>query len=298
MKVINIKKRTIYLAICLLFICILSTSLSIAPKAVNSITEKNNNFETVAYNSNIKLPIIMYHSILRDPAAACDYVVSPNVLESDIKYLKEHGYNFILCKDLLNYVDNQICLPDNPIMITFDDGNYNNYTYAFEILKKYGAKAIISPIGIQSVQYSENIDENPNYGYCNWDNLKEMYESGIFEIANHSYDLHHDTNRKGAAMLKSENIDDYRKLFKEDTLQAEANLEKNVGCEVVVYTYPFGAFCHESEELLRDLGYRITFITEDRTNVITDNPNSLYKLARYNRPSGVSTEDFMKKVLQ
>ena len=41
----------------------------------------------------IQLPIIMYHGILKDTKRQGKYVISPELLESDMKYLKENGYN-------------------------------------------------------------------------------------------------------------------------------------------------------------------------------------------------------------
>lgn len=291
MKVIYIKKRTLNLTLCLLLICVFSMGLSVVPKAIDYRTE-----EVVTAVDAVKLPIIMYHSILKDPARANDYTISPGTLESDIKYLVQHGYTFILGQDLIDYVYGNKNLPNKPILITFDDGHYNNYYYAMEILERYNAKAIISPIGIECVLYTENTDENPNYAYCSIDNLKIMVESGIFEVANHSYNLHDYGIREGSKILDYEDVSSYKNLFVEDTLKAESYLEAALGCEITAYTYPFGAYCRQSEDFLKKLGYKITFITEDKTNIITRSADSLYMLARYNRPSGISTAEFMQKM--
>ena len=291
MKVIFIKARTIHLIMCIFLICMLSTGLSIIPKAVDYEAE-----EVVTTIDAVKVPIIMYHSILKDSSKANDYTISPALLESDIKYLAEHNYSFILGKDLIDYVYFGKSLPEKAILITFDDGHYNNYYYAMDILKKYNAKAIISPIGIECECYTESIDENPNYAYCNINNLKEMVDSGVFEIANHSYNLHDYGTRKGSKILEYEDVSSYENLFIEDTLKAESYFENELACEITAYTYPFGAYCDQSEEILKELGYKITFITQDKTNIITRSADSLYKLSRYNRPAGISTEDFIKKM--
>ncbi len=298
MRVIRIKQRSIYLTICLLLICLISTGLTIVPKAVDSEAVNESAKPTAAQNDAVDLPIIMYHSILKDPARAGKYVVSPETLENDIAYLKEHGYTFILSQDLINYVYHDGSLPQKPVILTFDDGYYNNYYYAFDILKKHDAKAIISPIGIECERYSETIDENPNYAHCNWENLKEMCESGVFEIANHSYNLHEYGKRRGAGKIDCEDESIYKNIFVTDTLKAQKNLESNTGCKILAYTYPFGSFCSESEDYLHEMGYRITYTTEDRNNTVTKDPESLYKLTRYNRPSNISTADFMAKIQQ
>ena len=42
------------------------------------------------------LHIIMYHSILKDPARTGKYVVTPAQLKADFEYLRKHGYTSVL----------------------------------------------------------------------------------------------------------------------------------------------------------------------------------------------------------
>ena len=98
----------------------------------------------------INLPVIMYHQVLKDPALHGTYVISPDELESDIIYLKNKGYNFVTVSDVVNYVYNDTSLPENPVILTFDDGFTTGYSYVYPLLKKHGAKAVISPITMHS----------------------------------------------------------------------------------------------------------------------------------------------------
>ena len=54
----------------------------------------------------IQLPIIMYHGILKDTKRQGKYVISPELLESDMKYLKENGYTPVFMQDVIDYVKN------------------------------------------------------------------------------------------------------------------------------------------------------------------------------------------------
>ena len=49
----------------------------------------------------VRLPVIMYHSLLKDPSQAGDYVLSPEVLARDLDWLQEHGYETVTVSDLI-----------------------------------------------------------------------------------------------------------------------------------------------------------------------------------------------------
>ena len=161
-----------------------------------------------ATEESIKLPIIMYHSISKDTKQQGKYVIDPSKLEDDLIKLKENGYTTITIQQLIDYTENKSDLPSKPIILTFDDGYYNNYCYGFPLLKENNMKAVISPIGKYSDLYSDSDDRNPAYAHIGWDEIKEMIESGLIEFQNHSYDLHHNTNGRTGAKKKTGESED------------------------------------------------------------------------------------------
>ena len=50
----------------------------------------------------VEVPILMYHGILKDKKLQGKYVIDPELLESDLCYLKEHGYTAVVMQDLID----------------------------------------------------------------------------------------------------------------------------------------------------------------------------------------------------
>jgi peptidoglycan/xylan/chitin deacetylase (PgdA/CDA1 family) len=61
-----------------------------------------------------------------------------NEFEKHVKFLISKNYNFI------NFKDNKsFNMGSKMVLITFDDGYLDNYTYVFPIIKKYNIPIII-----------------------------------------------------------------------------------------------------------------------------------------------------------
>lgn len=261
-------------------------------------TKKNNTaaVETSQNKIGIKVPIIMYHSILKSEKRLGDYVISPTEFENDLKYITEHKYNTIVVQDLINYIEKGTPLPDNPIMLTFDDGYYNNYLYALPLLKKYNCKAVISPIAYYSEAYSVTPDENPNYSHCTWDNLKEMMDSGYFEIQNHSYNLHSNSNgRNGVKKTSGETLEQYKNIVVNDISKAQNMIRENLDYTPLAFTYPFGATNDETLSVIKEMGFKCTIGCESKMNYITKNSDCLFELGRFLRKTGDSLNNILSK---
>lgn len=246
----------------------------------------------------VSLPILMYHSILEDASRQGQYVVSPTVLESDLRWLRDHGYETVVMQDLIDYVDTGKALPEKPVMLTFDDGYYNNYKYAYPLLKQYGMRAVLSPVVSWSEKFSEKDADHVVYSHATWDELREMSDSGVMEIQNHSYDMHYCTagKRKGTLKQAAETVAGYRSTLREDLETAQQKLTEVLGKTPTTFTYPYGAMCEEARQVIRELGFRATLCCESRVNRITRQPSCLTELGRYLRPAGISTAAYMEKM--
>lgn len=276
----------------LIFILICLLLSSVVVRANNLFSEKVNKTK-----DEIALPIIMYHSILNHAQHNGSYIVSAHTLENDMRYLKENGYHTVLIKDVVDYVYEGAPLPEKPIVLTFDDGYFNNYTYLLPLLEQYRMKAVISVVGSFTQQFSETGEHNPNYSYLTWDDISLIEKSGKIEIANHTYAMHDSKIRKGCAIKKGESVLDYQKLLFADLTRLQTALsEKSKISAPVTFTYPFGFICEESQEVVEKAGFSASLSCYEHISKITRDKSSLYQLGRFNRPDYLTTEEFMKKI--
>ena len=247
----------------------------------------------------IFVPAVMYHSLLKDPARAGDYIVSPDVFEEDMRYLTENGYETVFVSDLIDYVEKGVPLPEKPVLVTFDDGYLNVMTYAYPYMKENGLKGVMNVVGTYTDLSTEQDEHNPAYSSLTWDEIAELANSGVFEIGNHTYNMHSMTARKGCKKLYGESHEEYRKSMFDDIAMLQGLLSDKSGITPVTCAYPFGFVSEESVDILRDMGFKALLTCNEKPNYIScGDPECLLSINRYNRPAGISTEEFMKKLLK
>ena len=248
-------------------------------------------------SESIKLPVIMYHLVLKNPGSKNRFIVSEKTFENDLKYIKSNGFTTILVKDLIDYTENKKELPEKPILLTFDDGAYNNYLYAFPLAQKYNARFVFSPIGKEADRYEKAKDENPSYSHTNWEKIIEMSKSELVEIQNHTYNMHGSKKpRIGCTKAKNETDEKYKENLAKDLLKEQKLIEEKTGIKPTAFFYPFGAISDKSEEIIKSLGFKATFDCENKMNFITKNPACLFRLHRFLRPPDISSEEFFEKI--
>lgn len=241
------------------------------------------------------VPIIMYHHILEQNSRLGAYVISPQQFEADLIYLQEQGYTTISGRELINFAENRAPLPEKPVLITFDDGFESSYQYAYPILKRLNCKAVISIVGNYSDHYSGDVPKDISYSYMDWDQVKELSDSGLIEIGNHTYDMHQDGNdRKGCRIKKGESSEDYQAALADDIGRLQDKLNTLTGKKPEIFAYPFGFFCKESVPVLKQMGIKLTLGCEEGITLVSG-PDSLINMKRFNRASGPSSETFFKK---
>lgn len=276
--VIKLKKIIVYLLTVTLVLCLCTTGHT--------------------KDHKVKVPIIMYHSILKSNPQNSNYIVNPSTLESDLIYLKHNGYETITVKDLTAYVYDGKPLPKKPVMLTFDDGHYNNMYYAYPLMKKYNMKMVISVVGEYTDKFSDGEHSNPNYSYLTWEQIAELQNSGYVEIQNHTYAMHSITKeRAGSMKAKYETKKQYQNELSKDLLKLQNKLKETTGTSPTAFTYPFGKISNDSAEIVKSLGFKASFSCAEGISEISKNPESLYMLKRYIRPPNIDSKEYFDKIL-
>lgn len=242
----------------------------------------------------VSLPIFLYHMI--SPKQRYQYGITTKEFESDLVYLSQKGYTTITMTELIDFVENGGTLPQKPVILSFDDGYYNNYVYAYPLLQKYRAKMVFSVIGKSTDDFSANPSTNLSYAHVTWTQLNEMLASGLVEVQNHTYNLHETSaGRTGCMQKAGETQPHYKKILTEDIGKLQNKIAEQTGFTPNTFVYPYGKFSESTDEILKELGFKATLSCKYGINSVTADPGKLFGLLRIERTHGLSVEDVLKK---
>lgn len=206
-------------------------------------------------SSDLKIPILMYHSIARDVDDNVPpyyrTVTTPETFEMHMEFLSQAGYEALTLSEavrLLQGVSDQVIQQPlmatelrksadslrRPVVITFDDGFRDFYTTAFPILEKFGFKATVfltsGLIGKIFLTGRECLNEQE---------ILELVARGI-EFGSHT------VNHPQLKGLSSDEII-------HELADSKKMIESITGSQVSLFSYPYG-FPEENGGFIRKLG--------------------------------------------
>lgn len=93
-----------------------------------------------------KVSIIMYHYVrdLKHSRYPDIKGLDISLFYEQIEYLKKH-YHFITMEMLIDSIENNSSLPDNSVLLTFDDGYSDHFKYVFPFLDKHKIQGSFFP---------------------------------------------------------------------------------------------------------------------------------------------------------
>ena len=246
-----------------------------------------------AGEEGIRVPIIMYHQV--KPCRSGKDSITPYEFEGDLKYLIENDFSAVGMNDLIEYVYTGKELPEKPVILSFDDGYYNNYVYVYPLLQKYNVKIVMSIIGISTDNFSAIPDNNVEYAHVTWDQINEMTASGLVEIQNHSYNLHKITRKRyGCKISDGEAFEHYERVLTDDIGGLQSKILEKTGSSPNTFVYPYGKYSDESDKIIKKLGFKATLTCDYGVNVVEKDTDSLFGLKRICRSHGVPLKKLMK----
>ena len=237
-----------------------------------------------------ELPILMYHKVLNSKKSK--YIVSEKQLEADFLRLKQDGYETVFLSQVIDWVDGRGDLPPKPIVLTFDDGHYNNFHYALPLAQKHGIKFMIFPVtSFSQHTIRTNEPNNANYSHLTFEQMNQAVQTGLVEIGSHTHNMHKFKPRFGIAKVGQETTATYKENLVADIATSLELIEEAGVPRPKSFAYPFGKYSKESRDILREMGFRAMLTCSEKVNTITQGQEAcLHELGRYNRDGGKSTD--------
>ena len=247
-----------------------------------------------AERETVALPIVMYHHISRNPASWGPYVIAPWELESDLQWLRDHGYETVSVQNLLDWEAGTFTMPEKPCMITFDDGACSTAAYAEPLLARYGFCGAAAVIGSVCTQFSENGEADPELSNLSWEAVRDLAGRGTIEVICHSWDMHRLAPRKGCGRMTGESEADYRAALEADLTRFLSESEAHGVALSPAIAYPYGAYSRATLETACAIGFPVGFTCDEKTNRLTRAEGELLRLGRFNRPHGAAGEKIFR----
>lgn len=239
-------------------------------EATRKVTvKKKKETKTASATSKSGLPVLMYHFFYDASAGekgTDNNFMEVSAFEEQMKYLADNNFYFPTWKEVEDYIDGKITLPDKSVVITIDDGAESFIKYAIPVIEKYNVKAT------SFVVTSWNGD---------W--LPSSYRSSHLDFQSHSHDMHRaGANGKGRFVNLS-----YKEALEDVTKS------KNIIGNCTVFCYPFGHYNDTAIKTLKDAGYTLAFTTKGGRVYKGSNK---YALPRVRMSKGISLSAFKSAV--
>lgn len=263
-----------------------------------ALTIWNVRAETATWANN-SFQILCYHDVRDDAQVSVDpYAVTTKQLAQHFEWLRENGFNIISVDDILAARSGVRPLPQNAVLLTFDDGYESFYKNVFPLLKAFKYRAVQAVVGswIEAKAKDVVIDteaENHSTGdLMTWQQIKEVSDSGLVEIASHSYASHKGipanpqksmipallAHRYYSEANQYENNASYLDRIRADLQKNSSVIKTHTGKKPRVVVWPYGRYNQTTVDVAEETGMQIALTLESGANDATVPLNRLRRV--------------------
>lgn len=213
-----------------------------------------------------RIAVLLYHHI--DDQAQSGGTITTALFKDQLTLLKEQGFQFITFQQFKQFMEGGE-VPDNAVLVTFDDGYSSFYTHAYPILKE---------LSVPAVHFVITKDlEDPNHSRIpslSKEQILEMTGAGDFiEVQSHTNNLHAKQSGKAflttrlrsdskAAEGKAEEEAAYRDRIVADIRTSVEKLAPLQANTIDALAYPFGIYHKQATDLVQQAGIRYAFTVQ------------------------------------
>ncbi|MFO7582576.1 poly-beta-1,6-N-acetyl-D-glucosamine N-deacetylase PgaB [Guyparkeria sp.] len=244
---------------------------------------------------------VCYHDVRDDVVGGRDadpYAVSTRRLVAWFDWMRANDWQPVSLQQIVDAREGGRPLPENAVLLTFDDGLASLYSHVFPLLQAYDYPALFAlqtgwletvwagdtadyasetfadadePLPPGTVAYNDR--PLGADGFLTPGQVREMQASGLIEFASHSHDLHRGVlanpqgNEQPAAITRRldpetgeyESDAAFRQRIRDDLRQSRDAIESITGRSPRAIVWPYGAHSREVDAIAAEVGMPWSF---------------------------------------
>jgi peptidoglycan/xylan/chitin deacetylase (PgdA/CDA1 family) len=268
-----VKKSVIYTTILLIIVLIITLFISKIQSNGNTNEAPNNHISSAKVNNYVtitqetrlyqnKVSVLMFHDI--EPISVNNDIITPEQFGAKLDYLLKHNFHFITLQQFRDYMGGGQ-LPDNSVLVTFDDGYESFYKYANPIMEKRGINGVCfvvtGDLSKDALVYTPHMTLNE---------IKDLiHQDTNTEVQAHTNNLHYKINRTQDALTGKLVVNGVRESKQEyisritlDLTLCINQLKTLNALPIDTFAYPFGLYNSSAIQVLKQLGVHYAFTTK------------------------------------
>ncbi|GKS14645.1 hypothetical protein YDYSY3_56450 [Paenibacillus chitinolyticus] len=225
-----------------------------------------------------QVAVLLYHHI--SDTDTSNVTITPALFRSQLTFLKKENYHFITLQQFKSFMAGGN-VPENAVLVTFDDGYESLYDQAYPVLKELQVPAVNFEI--------TGTLADPRARKLHFLDERQLRTIATDRDANISCQCHSDSmhdKQNGKPLLttnivvdgKEETEEQYKKRVINDALDCKKKLKKAGEEEVDSYAYPYGYYDARATSLLQSVGYKYGFTVLSEMTTRADDPMQISRI--------------------
>lgn len=261
----------------------------------------------VAEIDSTDLIALSYHDVREDVRGDMDedeFAVSTAHLIQHFQWLRDNNYHPVSIDEIEAARNGGNPLPKQAVLLTFDDGYSSLYSKIFPLLKLYNYPAVFALVThwleVESggqVPYGKVMRQRDDF--LQWDQIREMQESGLVEFASHSDNSHRGLlgnpqgNQQAALVTRKyfkqtnsyETQAQYQERIHADLAQSVELITEQTGVPPRVMVWPYGSYNKPAIDAAQSLGMPYSVTLNGRDNKISSDSLEINRILITRNPT-------------